>query len=528
MKRKTVFFNGNIYTHGGKNKFEALAVEDGVITELGSDTDLRPLARRGYTLINLSGSCVIPGMIDSHLHMLSLGNRFSRVNLDNVNSLDEVPRLLKKTASKLGKGQWLRGRGWNKNLWGETFPDKSMLDDITDNPIALNSKDGHLIWVNSAALKICGITRRTADPPGGIIIRDSSGEPTGILQENAVNLITDKIPPQPFYEKTQAILAAQQHLLKFGIIGVGDCDTDPTLISGYKELEKDGKLRLRVFKMIDPDFIDRAEKYHLRSGLGSEHFRTGCLKLFADGALGSQTAHMFKPFIRSAGNAGIETLPSTRIEEYILKAREIGISVATHAIGDKANFQVLQAYGKFAASFTENGLRLRIEHAQILRKKEIPLFARYGITASMQPIHATSDRDISDRYLGARGRYAYPFKSLLQSGATLAFGSDAPIETADPFAGIHAAVTRKRAGESRRAWYPEERITVRQAIHAYTKGAAFACCFDDITGDMAVGKRADFAVISDDIFRTNSNRICQIKTLATVVDGRIVFSEKNL
>ncbi len=213
MNKKTVFINGKFYTPGKKNHIEALAVENGVITETGSNVKLKPLAKRGYKVIDLKKRCVIPGMIDSHLHMLGLGNLFNRVNLDGIDSLDGVRRLLKKAAVKLKKDQWLRGRGWDKNLWGENFPDKTILDDITDSPIALNSKDGHLIWVNSAALKICGITKRTAEPSGGMILRDSSGEPTGILQENAVNLVTDKIPPQSYYEKMEAIQAAQKHLL---------------------------------------------------------------------------------------------------------------------------------------------------------------------------------------------------------------------------------------------------------------------------------------------------------------------------
>ena len=525
--KKTVFINGDFLTLRQKTA-RAIAVVDGIITEIGANAKLKPLTRRGYELIDLKGKCVVPGMIDSHLHLLGLGNLFSRVNLDGISSLDEVRKILKKAASKMSTGQWLRGRGWNKNLWGEDFPDKSVLDDITDNPIALNSKDGHLIWVNSAALKICGITKRTADPTGGTILKDSSGEPTGILQENAVNLITAKIPAQSYSEKMEAILAAQKHLLKLGIIGAGDCDTHPTLISKYKELENEGKLHLRIFKMIDPDDLEFADKFNFRTGAGSEHFRAGCLKLFADGALGSQTAYMFKPFVKSKGNVGIETLTPAQLVKYVSRALKIGISIATHAIGDKANYQVLHAYSGLASRFAERGLRLRIEHAQILRKKDIPLFAKHSVIASMQPIHTTSDRDISDRYLGARGRYAYPFKTLLQSGATLAFGSDAPIETADPFAGIHAAVTRKRAGESRKAWYPEEKITVRQALRAYTTGAAAACCYDDITGEIAVGKRADFAVISDDIFKIKPDKLHQVENLATVIDGKIVFGSNNL
>lgn len=523
MSNKTIFINGRIYTSRSKRPAQAIAVEDGIIREIGTKTQIKPLARRGFKIVDLKGKTVIPGIIDSHLHLLGLGNLFSRINLDGIDSLDEVRNIIRRAALRLKEGQWLRGRGWNKNLWGEDFPDKSVLDDLSNNPIALNSKDGHLLWVNSVALKLAGITENTPDPPGGVILKDSDGNPTGILQENAADLVTEKIPHQMSGERKEAILAAQNHLLQFGIIGVGDCDTSASLIPVYEELEKEGRLSLRIFKMIEPDDLESAGQSGLRTGAGSEHFRTGCLKLFADGAIGSQTALMFRPYNRSDGNAGVETLTPAQLENYIWKAAEFGISSAVHAIGDKANFQVLQAYENLKSKIARYGLRMRIEHAQILRKREISLFARYNVIAAMQPIHATSDRDISDRYLGARGRFAYAFKSLMRSGAVLAFGSDAPIETADPFAGIHAAATRMRAGETRKAWYPEERITVSQALGAYTTGAAYACCFDDITGGLAVGKRADFVIISDDVFKVKPTDIWKIKALGTVIDGRFVY-----
>jgi predicted amidohydrolase YtcJ len=467
-------------------------------------------------------------MIDSHLHLLGLGNLFSRVNLDGVESLDGVVRMIEKAASGLSEGQWLRGRGWNKNLWGEDFPDKGILDKITDNPVALYSKDGHLLWVNSAALRICGIDETTKNPVGGVILKDADGNPTGILQEKAVNLVTDKIPSQDDRERARAILKAQNHLFSLGVTGVGDCDTDHALVPIYEELVKTGKLRLRIFKMIAPDYLDSAIDQGLTTGVGSERLRTGCLKLYADGALGSQTALMHRPYSRSGGNRGIETLTTAELNQYFATAAAAGISVAVHAIGDRANSQVLSAFGAHSAAFSENGLRPRIEHAQILRKRDIPLFRKFGVIASVQPIHATSDRDVSDRYLGARGRYAYPFKTLLNNGVRLAFGSDAPIETANPIAGIHAAVTRKRAGETRKAWYPEEKITVRQALEAYTVGSAYACCFDDIAGSISTGKRADFVVLSEDIFKIKSSEIHKVEIISTVTDGKIVYGRGNL
>ncbi len=529
MANRKIFINGKFYNpEPGSKAIQAVAVEDGIIRDIGSNGEIKPLARRGFKVCDLKKRCVIPGIIDSHLHLLALGNLFKRADLDGVDSLDGIAKILKKAALKLKRGQWLLGRGWNKNLWGSDFPGKNLLDAITKNPVALYSKDGHLLWVSSAALKYCDIDSNTPDPPGGVILRDTDGNPTGVLQENAVNLVSDNISPQSLDEKTEAFTAAQKHLLKLGIVAVGDCDTRSIPISKFNELEATGHFHLRIFKMIHADDLDIVRKFKLKTVMGSDRLRIGCLKLFADGALGSQTAYMFKPYNKSKGNCGVETLTEKEMEDYVSKAVRAEISVAVHAIGDKANYQVLKVLGKYAAAFSEKGLRPRIEHAQILRRKEISLFRKYGVVASVQPIHITSDRDISDRYLGARARYTYPFNSLLRSGVELAFGSDAPIETANPMAGIHAAVTRKRPDENRKAWYPEEKITVRQALKAYTLGAASACCYDDLTGSIAIGKRADFAVLSDDIIKTRIDNIHQIEVLATIIDGKVVFGRRNL
>ena len=529
MADRRIFINGEFHNPEPRsNVFQAVAIEEGKIIDIGSNANIKPLSKRGFDVYDLKKRCVIPGIIDSHLHLLALGNLFRRVDLDGVNSLDRVAAILEKAASTLKKGQWLQGRGWNKNLWGDDFPGKSLLDAITGNPVALYSKDGHLLWVSSSTLEYCGIDSNTPDPPGGVILRDDNGIPTGVLKENAVDLVSEKIPSQSYEEKTGAIIAAQKHLLKQGIVAAGDCDTRSIPILDFKELDATGRLHMRIFKMIHPDDLDIADKLDLQTGKGSGRFRVGCLKLFADGALGSQTAYMFKPYNQSNDNCGVETLTEKEMGKYVSTAVRAGISVAVHAIGDKANYQVLKVLGKYGAAFSEKGLRPRIEHAQILKKKEIPGFKKYGVIASVQPIHVTSDRDVADRYWGARAQYAYPFRSLLRSGVELAFGSDAPIEKPNPMAGIHAAVTRKRPNETRKAWYPEERITVRQALKAYTLGAARACCYDDLTGSVAIGKRADFAVLSDDIFNSSVDRIHQIEVLATIIDGKVVFGRRNL
>jgi predicted amidohydrolase YtcJ len=524
MSQRTIFVNGRFHTCDPATEgARAVAVDDGRIIDAGADIEIRSLAGKGYEINDLNGKCVVPGFIDAHLHLLSLGQSFKRVNLDGLDSLDKIKSALRTAASGLSDKGWLRGRGWNKNLWGEEFPTKTVLDEITENPVALSSKDGHLIWVNSTALNLLGIDESTPDPAGGVIVKDNSGRPTGILKENAVDLVLDNIPAPSYGDDIAAIETAQKHLLSLGITGVGDCDEKADLFAMYNDLDQERRLHLRVFKMIPRRELRSAIDFEFKTGSGSEHLRVGCLKLFADGALGSQTALMFKPYCHSSDNYGVQTLSGEEIEEYVEQALAAAISIAVHAIGDRANYQTLNAIGRYHRQLKLKGLRPRIEHAQLLRACDIDLFKNYDIIASVQPIHATSDRDVADKYWGERCRYAYPFKTFLDRGIKLAFGSDAPIETASPVAGIHAAVTRQRAGENRPAWFPEERITVAQALKAYTSGSAHACCLDDLCGSISIGKRADMVVLSEDIFEIEPRQIATTEILKTIVDGKVVY-----
>lgn len=528
MKNKKIFVNGDFYLLRPRGKrAQAVAVENGIITEVGTNIEIGNLWRRGYKRIDLKKRFVLPAFTDAHLHLMAVGIISRQVDLDGVDSLDKAVSIIKKAASRLKPGHWLKGRGWNKNLWGIGLPDKTILDKITDNPVALDSKDWHLLWVNSAALRYCKINRDTPDPPGGVIEKNITGEPTGILKEKAVNIIYDRWPALSSDERMDSINEAQKKLIRLGIAGVGDFDTRPTFISELQKLDKEDRLKLRVCKMIHENDLDEAVSSGLQTGKGSDHFRIGYLKLFSDGALGSQTALMFQPYKGSKSNYGVERLTLEQMEDYVSRAVKNGISIAIHAIGDRANFQSLNALGNHSGAFLKSDLTPRIEHAQILRRKDLALFKKFGITASVQPIHATSDRDIADQYWGKKARFAYAFRSLLESGAKLAFGSDAPIENADPVAGIHAAVTRKRVNDDRPAWYPEEKIPVTKAVEAYTINSARASCFDDIAGSIEIGKRADFAVFSDDVIRMKPGDIYKAENLATIIDGNFVYDGKN-
>jgi hypothetical protein len=524
---KTLFVNATIYA-AEKLRADSLAVCDGNIIEIGSKTKLMGLKRRGFHVIDLKKRAILPGIIDAHLHLLGLGFSLQEVDLQNISSFNKVITILTVAARKLPAGRWLLGRGWNKNLWGGNFPDKTILDKICpDNPVHLYSKDGHALWVNSAALKIAGIDRYTPDPPGGQIKRFSDGAPSGMLFENACYLVDNKIPSPTVEQQLDALKRAVKRLNSFGITAAGDADWRKGRLGLFREAEDKGLLSLRVFMMLSPDDIDAAVYLGLKAGFGDRFVNLGALKLYADGSLGSQTAWMHSPYEGNRDNRGISTLTEEQLEMYYEKTHIKGIPLAIHAIGDRANSFLLDFFGKKQAISRKLDLKHRIEHAQVLRKEDIGKFKKYDIAASVQPIHLIADRDMADRHWGERSQYAYAFNSLIKSGAKVGFGSDAPIESANPFPGIHAAVARKAPGDSRSAWYPEQSITLNQAVAAYTAGAAEICGWKDKQGRIAEGMAADFVVLSEDIFKADTESIADIRALATVVDGQIVYQDNS-
>jgi predicted amidohydrolase YtcJ len=522
---KTLFTNATIYTPE-KSRANSIAVADGRILEIGSKSKLVSLKRHGFSVIDLKKRPIIPGIIDSHLHLLGLGFSLQEVDLQNINSFDKAITILTIAARKLPPGRWLLGRGWNKNLWGGNFPDKAILDKICpDNPVHLYSKDGHSLWVNSAALKIAGIDRNTPDPPGGQIKRLSNGEPSGMLFENACYLVDKKLPTPTSDMQCDALKRAVKKLNSLGVTAVGDADWRKGRFGLFMLAKDKGLLSLRVFLMLSPDDIDSAAYLGMNAGFGDRFVSLGALKLYADGALGSQSAWMHEPYEGNRENRGIPTLTEEQLEMYYEKTHIKGIPLAIHAIGDRANSFLLDFFGKKHAISRKLGLKHRIEHVQILRKEDIGKFKKFDVAASMQPVHLMADRDMADRHWGDRSRYAYAFNSLLKSGARLGFGSDAPIESANPFLGIYAALARKSPDDTRDSWYPEQCITLKQAVAAYTTGAAEICGWKDRLGRIAEGMAADFVVLSDDIFKVKTETIPEIKPLATIVNGRVVYQD---
>jgi predicted amidohydrolase YtcJ len=542
MEADSLLFNGRIYTMDAGRPFaRAVAMMGNRILAVGNDDELRALLRPGGQAIDLQGRAVIPGLIDAHIHFgwYSIGIYQGHVNLDNVPTRAEAVARIAAAARRIPPGRWIQGAGWNKNIWpdaspvGAGFPTAADLDAVAPgHPVALEDKSHHATWANSRALELAGITASTPDPPGGEIVRDAAGQPTGMLLETAAELVHQAIPAPDVDTMVAALRQGTAAAQRLGLTGFHD-PGHPTVLAALQVLKMQGELGLRATVHIPTEELGAAVELGLRSGLGDEYLRIGGVKLFADGALGPQTGHMLAPYAGTTDTYGIPTHPSAELRHLIHRAHQAGLSVAVHAIGDAANRAVLDAIEqerrteKAAGSSTLRfpSLPDRIEHVQLLHPDDVPRLVQLGVVASMQPIHATSDMEMAERYWGRRCDLAYAWRSVLGSGAHLAFGSDCPVETLDPLAGIHAAVTRRRAGGSPgpAGWIPAQRLSVAEAVHAYTLGAAYASGEMRLKGSLVPGKLADLVVLSHDIFQIDPMEILETRVEMTVLDGRIVY-----
>jgi len=549
MSAGLLLLNGKIYTMDtALPHAQAVAVYGSRILAVGTDDDLQALAHgepramsaveepvlsrvEGWRVVDLGGKAVVPGFIDCHLHFLWYALASTRVQLEGANSLQATLNRVKRHVEQKEPGEWVLGWGWNNADWQDAdWPSKEDLDRVVpDYPVALTKKDGHVVWANSLALRMAGVDDETPDPPGGRIERDEeTGQPTGIFKEEAMDLIYDVAPLPGPETRQEALRTAIGEAQGLGLTGIHDCDGSESL-SDYQELQSRRELGLRVLMMIPRENLDEAIKMGIRSGFGSEYLRIGNVKIFCDGTLGSQTAEMLAPFIGQPQNLGIAATSQKELEELVERAAHAGIASSIHAIGDKANRRVLDAFARQRQEDRRNGLRHRIEHAQLLHPTDIARFKELDIIASMQPIHATSDMVLADKYWGERARWGYAWRSLLNAGARVAFGSDAPVESLDPLVGIHAAVTRQRAnGEPEGGWYPQERLSVVEAAHGYTLGAAYASGEEREKGSITAGKLADLVVLSEDIFNIPPREILNARVVATIFDGEIVYGDDSL
>lgn len=488
--------------------------------------DAFPAARR----VDLGGAVVFPAFTDSHIHLAAVGLAMRSIDLGGARSLRDAVATVEKAARAAAEEAWLRGRGWDKNLWPEgRFPRREDLDPVTGGrPAVFRSKDGHAAWVNSAALARAGIGAATPNPEGGVIVRDpGTGEPTGLLTERAIHAVASLAESASPEMLEQAIGDATRAAHRAGI-GAVHVVEDGQVFAAFQRLHARGELGLRVCMAIPEDSLEAAIRVGLRTGFGDSWLRVGGVKIFADGALGPQTASMLEPYEGQPDNRGVVVRTSEQLRDLVGCAASHGIAATVHAIGDRANRWVLDAIEAAWPVTRRHALRHRIEHVQVLHPDDLPRLARLGVTASMQPIHCTQDRDIVDRYWGERGRYAYAFRSLLRCGTHLAFGSDAPVETLDVLTGIYAAAARKRRAEpARPAWCPEEALTVREAVHAYTEGAAYAAGEERVKGRLAPGHVADFVGVSQDLYAMPPERIPEVRVRFTAIGGVVRYSESS-
>jgi len=546
--------NGRVYTADARTPWaEAVAVRGDRFLAVGTASDLAELRGPRTEVVDLAGRLLLPGFTESHVHFIELALRATEIDVTAAASAHAAAEMVRaRVAAQADRpSAWIRGAGWHASTWTDGVrPHRALLDAVApDVPVALDSKDLHSIWLNSAALRRAGITAATTDVPGGVIERDADGEPTGVLRENAVGLAYKAIPKPELAETVTAVKAVIPGMWSRGIVALHNANdsADGLALRTHQALRKQDELGLRVVQHLPACNLDHARAIGLQSGLGDAWLRIGGVKFFADGALGSRTAHMLQPFLDNPNNWGVAATDPEELLERALVASAAGLSLTIHAIGDRANRDVLNVLAEVRRQETElriadsrlriptpagqirnpkSEIRNRIEHVQCIHPDDLPRLAELDIIASVQPIHATSDMHMVDRFWGdERARGAYAFRSLLDSGAKLVFGSDGPIEPHAPLVGIHAAVTRRRADGSPGpdGWQGQERITVREAIDAYTIWPAYAAGEEGYRGSIVPGKVADLVVLSGDIFAIDPMAILDTQVDMTVLNGAVMW-----
>jgi predicted amidohydrolase YtcJ len=527
MDPTLVLINGNIYTMDDENpRAEAVAIYGSRIIVVGETDDVQRLMGRSTKVIDLQGKTVIPGLIDCHIHFVAYALRAQEVTLDGAASLGEALGRVATRVETTKPGEWIVGGGWDKNLWalGRT-PSKEDLDGAsTNNPVALESKDCHTLWVNSLALSKASITRETPNPLGGEIERvPETGEATGILKENAIHIVKSVLPESMVEEVAEALKPAIMIAHTLGVTSI-HVPEGRRSFQAFQRLLSRGELRLRVCMLIPVESLGAVTELGLRTGFGNDWLRVGRVKLFSDGSLGSQTAAMLEAYEGDPENRGILVTPREEMRKMVATASTHGLGVAVHAIGDRANRMSLDVIEDVAETEVGRTLRWRIEHAQHVNPGDLKRFQQLGVIASVQPSHIALDMDIAERHLGRRSREAYPLRSLLDNGVMLAFGSDGPVMSMNPLLGIYTAVTRKRVnGHPSGGWHPEERISVDEAVRAYTLDAAHASGEERIKGSIEPGKLADLVVLSRNVFEVSEEAIVDIRVEMTIFDGEIVY-----
>lgn len=525
-----IIFNADVHTMV-KNlpRATAIAITGGKIVSVGDLEKIERHAGPKTKRIDAKGKLVLPGFNDSHVHFLDGGFSLSNINLRDAATPEEFVRRIAEFAKKLPKGKWITGGEWDHEKWpGTPLPTKEMIDAVTpDNPVFINRTDGHMCLANSLTLKLAGITRDTTNVHGGFIVHDAKGEPTGILKDASMDAVWAVQPSPSFSERIAAAKAASEYAASLGLTSVQDMSARDD-VELYQALADRGELKVRIYGMYPISQWEKLANKGIHANFGTPMVRMGGLKGFADGSLGSSTAYMFEPFSDDPKNSGLlgeQMFPEGIMLKRMIGADAAGLQLLTHAIGDKANYEILECYKKVAEKNGVRDRRSRIEHAQHLRASEIPRFGAEHVVASMQPYHAIDDGRWCDSRIGPeRSKGTYAFRSLLDSKAILAFGTDWTVAPLDPMLTIYAAVTRRTLdGKHPDGWVPEQKITVDEAVRAYTLGSAYAEFQDTVKGTISAGKYADIVMLDKNIFEMNPNDIPTTKVVLTILDGKIVY-----
>jgi predicted amidohydrolase YtcJ len=505
---------------------EAVAICGEVIASVGSTADIRRLAAPATRVIDAEGRLIVPGFNDAHVHFVSGAEELVGVNLRPALSESDLAARLHEYASRVPTGRWITGGNWDHEAWpSRALPTRQQIDAATpDHPVFVRRLDGHMALANALAMRLGGVTRETAQPEGGTIVRDRAGEPTGLFKDNAMDLIARAIPPPTLEETIEKVRVALQHAASLGVTSLQDMTASATELRAYQSLAAAGVLTARIYSIQNRD-IDGLVAAGISTGFGTDWLRIGGVKLFADGSMGSATAAFFEPYSDDRNTSGLLVQPREDLERAILDADAAGFQVIVHAIGDRANAIVLDAFERLIRERGSRDRRLRIEHAQVVRDVDKKRFKPLAVIASIQPSHCIDDMRWAERRIGReRSAAAYGFKSFVDAGARIAFGTDWYVEPLDPMLGLYAAVTRQFAdGTPPAGWFPEERITMTQAVEYYTLGAAYAEFQEHRKGSITEGKLADLVVLSRDIFTVPAREILETKPLLTIAGGRVVY-----
>lgn len=532
MSANLILTNGRFYTLDPQNSFAtAVAIHDDKIIAVGDDDAIAELLGPHGEHIDLQGAAVTPGLVDAHVHFQMYSLTLLQVEAYEVPSLEIMQQRVADYVGRHPAGTWIQGHGWKSQLWPDPqMPTAADLDKVApEHPALLRDKSGHVGWANTLALQLAGVDKNTPDPAGGEIQRDENGQPTGILFETAIELVRTHIPPYTDEQLLTAMRQAQQNCWAVGLTGIHDFD-GPDCFAALQTLHRQGELGLRVYKNIPAALIDHAIALGLQTDFGDDWLRIGGIKIFADGALGGNTALMVEPYEGSPNNYGIVVTDKEEMMEIASKASQHGLSVTVHAIGDKAIHDILDVYEAVRAQEPNRRLRHRIEHVQVYHPMDKNRLAELDIVASMQPVHAASDMVMADMYWGERARYSYAWRDMLDSGALLVFGSDFPVEKIDPLLGIYAAVTRRPLSGSYApdGWYPEQKLTMVETIRAFTEAAAVTSGQSDKLGTITIGKLADLTIFDRDLFNIEPEEIRQTKVIGTIVGGKFKYRHELL